>query len=67
MSYIKFGFCIFSAVPQKENGYMVLSHDAFTVRVFNNCAIFSPNSSHVTVLKITPTVTFGFVDLLYSG
>lgn len=26
---------------------------------------FSPNSSHVTVLKITVPVTSGFVDLLY--
>lgn len=46
---------------------MVLSHDAFTVRMFNNCAIFSPNSSHVTVLKIILPMTSGFVDLLYLG
>lgn len=37
---IKFGFCVFSTVSQKKNCYMVLSHDAFTVGMFNNCAIF---------------------------
>lgn len=46
---------------------MILSHDAFIVRMFNNCAIFSPNSSHVTVLKIALLVTSGFIDLLYLG
>lgn len=37
---IKFGFYNFSTVSQKKNCYMVLSHDAFTVGMFNNCAIF---------------------------